>query len=81
MSATAKRYFVVKVQFPLHSTDPDLPYLVYDELRRHTQLTPKDQVPQHVVDLLSPEHPKDFFRAAWIPSGWELGDKVQWESW
>lgn len=73
---------IVKVQRPVYSSDPNMPWLVYDQLRsREVQIKDKD-IPTHVKKAMGNDL-KAFFKARWDTEKdtWNILGKTNWRSW
>ena len=68
---------IVKVQLPLFSTDPDPLPLVYAENNRHCQ---NQRIPGRIYRDLR-RSKKGYYEAEYIGGFWEIGKRVEDQSW
>lgn len=67
---------IVKVQRPLHTTDPNNPWLMYDLNRKYQIEVPDKNIPQHVKEAMGNDY-KAYFNGEWSSLiGWSLFDRV-----
>jgi hypothetical protein len=72
---------IVKVQRPIHTTDPDLPWLIYDRAEKHVEQRPARMVRREVKDKMGADY-KAFFKGAWSSVvGWGLSERVADQDW
>lgn len=77
---------IVKVQRPVVTTDPALPWLVYDKKRKHRQEIPSAAIPEHVKHAMDSRNGlgryKAYFKGAWSSTvGCGLSDLCSDQDW
>ncbi len=77
-----KAYNIVKVQRPLFSNDPGMPWLMYDQFRARQVQVPDYEIPEPIKIALK-SRPKAYFKGSWNPIGnfWMLGEIVKDKHW
>ena len=71
---------IIKVQRPLMTTDPSLPYLVYDKTRKHEYMIPKHQMDSKIVKLMANQL-KLYFEAEVVHDTVYFGKMVEEQPW
>ncbi len=67
---------IVKVQRPILTTDPNAPWLIYDEARKHVTEVPEAVIPAYVKKAMGDDF-KAYFVGAWSSIvGWGLSERV-----
>ena len=66
----------VKVQRPIHTTDPDAPWLIYDAAKKHVEERPDRMIPAYIRDQMRGDF-KAYFTGAWSGVvGWGISNRV-----
>ena len=72
---------IIKVQRPLRTNDPTIPWLIYDKSRKREQQLPQSIIPPAAVKALGND-PKGYFEGHWSSIvGWAIGKRVNNQGW
>lgn len=72
---------IIKVQRPLSTTDPTIPWLIYDKSRHRQQQIPQSVVPPRAVKDMGSDL-KGYFEGTWSSIvGWAIGKRVRNQEW
>jgi hypothetical protein len=72
---------IVKVQRPISTNDPSVPWLIYDRARTHMEHRPESDINPYVKKSMGEDF-KAFFRATWFSvTGWALSERVKGQNW